>query len=76
MRYELADHEWAAIKPMLPDTPRGVPQANDRRALNGIFWVLQPEHHGAICRMRSRRAGAAVRSYQSRSTGVDIRNLL
>jgi len=24
MRYELTDHEWAAIKPMLPDKPRGV----------------------------------------------------
>ena len=24
MRYELTDHEWAAIKPMLPNKPRGV----------------------------------------------------
>jgi transposase len=39
MRYELADHEWAAIKPMLPNKPRGVPRVNDRRVLNGIFWV-------------------------------------
>src|SRR6516162_3496077 len=41
MRYELADHEWAAIKPMLPNKPRGVPRVNDRRVLNGIFWVLR-----------------------------------
>src|SRR5262244_2978674 len=41
MRYELTDHEWAAIKPMLPDKPRGVPRVNDRRVLNGIFWVLR-----------------------------------
>jgi hypothetical protein len=40
MRYELTDHEWAAIKPMLPNKPRGVPRVNDRRVLNGIFWVL------------------------------------
>lgn len=40
MRYELNDHEWAAIKPMLPNKPRGVPRVNDRRVLNGIFWVL------------------------------------
>src|SRR5262245_54995112 len=40
MRYELTDHEWAAIKPMLPKKPRGVPRVNDRRVLNGIFWVL------------------------------------
>jgi transposase len=41
MRYELADHEWAPIKPMLPNKPRGVPRVNDRRTLNGIFWVLR-----------------------------------
>ncbi len=29
MRYELADHEWTAIKPMLPNKPRGVPRVND-----------------------------------------------
>jgi hypothetical protein len=26
MRYELADYEWVAIKPMLPNKPRGVPR--------------------------------------------------
>jgi hypothetical protein len=41
MRYELADYEWAAIKPMLPNKPRGVPRVNDRRVLNSIFWVLR-----------------------------------
>jgi transposase len=41
MRYELADDEWAAIKPMLPSKPRGVLRVNDRRVLNGIFWVLR-----------------------------------
>lgn len=41
MRYELTDNEWSAIKPMLPNKPRGVPRVNDRRALNGIFWVLR-----------------------------------
>src|SRR5207237_6385236 len=41
MRYELADHEWVAIKPMPPNKPRGVPRVNDRRVLNGIFWVLR-----------------------------------
>ena len=37
MRYELSDYEWTAIKPMLPDKPRGVRRVNDRRVLNGIF---------------------------------------
>jgi hypothetical protein len=41
MRYELADYEWTAIRPMLPNKPRGVPRVNDRRVLNGIFWVLR-----------------------------------
>jgi transposase len=40
MRYELTDFEWAAIKP-LPNKPRGVPRVNDRRGLNGIFWVFR-----------------------------------
>ena len=41
MRYELTDNEWTAIRPMLPNKPRGVPRVNDRRVLNGIFWVLR-----------------------------------
>jgi transposase len=41
MRYELTHFEWAAIKPMLPNKPRGVPRVNDRRVINGIFWVLR-----------------------------------
>ena len=40
MRYELSDYEWSVIKPMLPNKPRGVPRVDDRRVLNGIFWVL------------------------------------
>jgi transposase len=41
MRYELSDYEWTAIKPMLPNKPRGVRRVDDRRVLNGIFWVLR-----------------------------------
>ena len=41
MRYELSDHVWTAIKPMLPYKPRGVPRVNDRRVLTGIFRVLR-----------------------------------
>ena len=37
MRYELTDFEWTAIRPFLPNKPRGVPRVNDRRVLNGIF---------------------------------------
>ena len=41
MRYELSDVEWSVINPMLPNKPRGVPRVDDRRVLNGIFWVLR-----------------------------------
>jgi transposase len=41
MRYELTDFEWAAIRSFLPNKPRGIPRVNDRRVLNGIFWVLR-----------------------------------
>ena len=41
MRYELSDCEWNVIRPMLPNKPRGVPRVDDRRILNGIFWVLR-----------------------------------
>jgi transposase len=37
MRYELTDFEWTAIRPFLPNKPRGVPRVNDRRVLNGIW---------------------------------------
>jgi len=43
MRYELSEHEWAVIKPMLPNKPRGVARMNDRRVRNGIFWVLRSD---------------------------------
>jgi transposase len=41
VRYELSDSEWATIKPFLPNKSRGVRRVNDRRVLNGIFWVLR-----------------------------------
>jgi transposase len=30
MRYELTDDEWTAMRPKLPNKPRGVPRVNDR----------------------------------------------
>src|SRR5262245_604679 len=60
MRYELTDHEWAGIKPMLPNKPRGVPRVDDRRVLNGIFWVLRS---GAPWRDLPRSFGPYTTSY-------------
>lgn len=52
MRYELAEYEGTALKPMLPNKPRGVPRLNDRRVLNGIFRVLRSGAPGVICPRR------------------------
>jgi transposase len=53
-RFDLSDSEWAVIEPLLPNKPRGVPRVDDRRVLNGIFWILRtgspwrdlPERYG------------------------------
>ena len=84
MRYELSDYEWTAIKPMLPNKPRGVRRVNDRRVLNGIFWVLRsgapwrdlPETYGprTTCYnrfVRWRRAGVWDRIMEAMASGHD-----
>lgn len=53
-RYDLTDFEWRIIEPLLPNRSRGVARVDDRRVLNGIFWVLRcgapwrdlPERYG------------------------------
>lgn len=53
-RYELTDFEWSIIEPLLPNKPRGVARADDRKVLNGIYWRLRtgspwadiPERYG------------------------------
>jgi transposase len=42
-RYELTDFEWSIIEPLLPNKPRGVPRADDRKVLNGIYWRLRTD---------------------------------
>ena len=75
MRYELTDYEWAAIKPFLPNKPRGVPRVNDRRVLNGIFWVLRSERRGATCRTTlARTPPATIASFagDGRASGAGL----
>jgi len=40
-RFDLSDQEWSMISPLLPNKPRGVPRSDDRRVLNGIFYILR-----------------------------------
>lgn len=40
-RYDLTDFEWRVIEPLLSNKPRDVSRVDDRRVLNGIFWVLR-----------------------------------
>ena len=49
MRHALTDAEWRVIAPILPRKPRGVPRVDDRRVLNGIFWVLRFGALGVTC---------------------------
>ena len=46
-RYELSDFEWSIIQPLLPNKPRGVPRADDREVLNGVYWRLRTGSPGA-----------------------------
>src|ERR1700726_424519 len=60
MRYELSEREWSILRVMLPNKPRGVARADDRRVLNGIFWVLRS---GAPWRDLPRSLGPYTTSY-------------
>jgi transposase len=37
----LSDEQWARLRPLLPNKPRGVPRVDDRRVISGIVHVLQ-----------------------------------
>ena len=55
MRYELSDYEWTAIKPMLPNKPRGVRRVNDRRVLSRYASIanhsrIASRHRGGLKR--------------------------
>lgn len=53
-RFDLSDEEWAIIWPLLPERGRGAKRVDDRKVLNGIFYILRtgapwrdlPERYG------------------------------
>jgi transposase len=49
MRYELTDNEWSAIKPMLPNKPRGVARVTTGMSSTASFRCWGPGRLGAIC---------------------------
>ncbi|HWX48399.1 MAG TPA: transposase [Roseomonas sp.] len=38
----MLDRQWRHLAPLLPDKPRGVPRADERRVISGIIHVLRP----------------------------------
>jgi transposase len=76
-RFDLSDAEWALVKPLLPNKPRGVARVDDRRVPNGIFYVLRtgspwrdlPERYGPYTTVYNRfnrwaRAGVWLRVFE------------
>ena len=77
-RFDLSDREWAVIRPLLPNKPRGVARVDDRRVINGIFYVLRtgspwrdlPERYGPYTTIYNRfnrwaREGVWVRVFEA-----------
>ena len=40
-RYDLSEAEWLLVEPLLPAVGKGKPRVDDRRLVNGIFFVLR-----------------------------------
>ena len=79
-RFDLSDAEWAIVAPLLPNQPRGVPRVNDRRVVNGIFYILRtgspwrdlPGRYGAYTTVYNRynrwaKAGVWLRVFETLS---------
>ncbi len=77
-RYDLSETEWRLIELLLPNKPRGVPRVDDRRVINGIFYVLRtgspwrdlPERYGPYTTVYNRfnrwaKAGVWLRIFET-----------
>ena len=77
-RFDLSDGEWLVIEPLLPNKPRGVARVDDRRILNGIFYILRtgspwrdlPERYGPYTSVYNRfnrwaKAGVWLRVFEA-----------
>ena len=69
MRFDLSDTEWDTIEPLLPANKKGPRRVDDRRVLNGIFYILRtgapwrdlPERYGPRTTVYNRYARWARR---------------
>ena len=59
-RYDMTETEWKYIQPVLPTKVRGKPRVDDRRVINGIFYVLRS---GCAWRDLPRRYGPYTTVY-------------
>ncbi len=41
MRFDVSEEAWAVIEPLLPRGGGGPKRVDDRRVLNGIFYILR-----------------------------------
>jgi transposase len=69
MRFDLSDEEWVVIEPLLPKGGRGPKRVDDRRIVNGIFYIPRtgapwrdlPERYGPRTTVYNRYARWARR---------------
>jgi transposase len=77
-RYDLSEGEWRLVEPLLPHKTRGVARVDDRRVINGIFYVLRtgspwrdlPERYGPYTTIYNRynrwaKAGVWLRIFEA-----------
>jgi transposase len=68
-RFDLSDEEWLIIQPLLPKAGRGPSRVDDRKVLNGIFYILRtgapwrdlPERYGPRTTVYNRYARWSAR---------------
>ena len=77
MRYELTDDEWAAIKPTLPNKPRGAPRVKTSPSASGFDRVVTDAYPIAPSRRRRieirwprRRPRARARNAERMANGL------
>jgi hypothetical protein len=66
MRYELTDREWAAIKPMLPNKPRGVIPAE-----YSMFLDFFDEYGETVWCWKDERTGGSSQIFNSEREALE-----